>query len=355
LIEMIGVLAVIALLAVALIPQIIRRVDQAAATKEDADLNAMGDSLTQYILRNKRIPDYTEIASSIANDMSLPLVAVTNTPRRLARAFLTDQNFRVNGAALPYGPQTTNGSVGPPVSARMIFVSSLSRALPITSSASLSDAEFQAIWDTPEGAKPSTATWNGFGSRDDLHIKKLNLAPLFYQLILINHDTVAVGRFSIDGTTNSTLGVPAGGLGWNRYYLDGTVLGLHDTNSVVQTRYILKRNISYVFESDAWLGQLQSGQNNNAIADAFATEASEFFNSAWNTGAQQGAAQNSVLVAMYAYMFEYTLWATQCPHFSRHNASSPTQVPEYELLDDIGHVGSGGRLDEFSGTGGLLK
>ena len=107
-------------------------------------------------------------------------------------------------------------------------------------------AEFNAIWNAPEGAKPASATWTAWpGSADDLRIKKLNLGPLFYQLILINHDA-SVGTFSVDGS--AAMLVPAGGLGWNSYYLDGTVLGLHDTSGVVQTRYLLKRSIQFFLD-----------------------------------------------------------------------------------------------------------
>src|SRR5439155_18465990 len=50
LIEMIGVLGVIAILAAVMAPSVIRRVDRAAWTKETADLNSIADSYTAYIL-----------------------------------------------------------------------------------------------------------------------------------------------------------------------------------------------------------------------------------------------------------------------------------------------------------------
>src|SRR5439155_4810145 len=55
LIEMIAVLAVIAILAAVIAPTIIRRVDRAAWTKETANLDAIADSFTRYILRYKAI------------------------------------------------------------------------------------------------------------------------------------------------------------------------------------------------------------------------------------------------------------------------------------------------------------
>src|SRR5439155_3894460 len=118
-----------------------------------------------------------------------------------------------------------------PASARVMIVSSLSKDLPVVTGIPAS-SEFNAIWDTPDGAKPSTLTWTSWsGSGDDLRIKKLNLQPQFYQLILINHDTTRVGRYSIDSNPANGLGVTAGGAGTNSFFLDGSVVGLHDENN----------------------------------------------------------------------------------------------------------------------------
>ena len=55
-------------------------------------------------------------------------------------------------------------------------------------------------------------------------------------------------------------------------------------------------------------------------------------------------------------MFDYSLWATECPiNFSRHGTTgAPTDVPEYIMLSAAGD--DNGFLDKFSnGTTGLLK
>src|SRR5436190_16060453 len=101
-IELIGVLTILALLAAAVIPSVIRRIDQAARTRETSDLSAIADAYTRYILRDKIVPDLTTWASSVANYMSLPVSAITNTPRGYARAFLIDPDLRINGNSLPY-------------------------------------------------------------------------------------------------------------------------------------------------------------------------------------------------------------------------------------------------------------
>src|SRR5262245_44622147 len=82
LIEIIGVTAVIAALAALIAPSIIRRVDRAAWTRETADLNSIADAYTQSILRTKTIPSFTNLASAVASEMSLPVSAVTTNARR---------------------------------------------------------------------------------------------------------------------------------------------------------------------------------------------------------------------------------------------------------------------------------
>src|SRR5262245_19876998 len=69
--EVIGVMTVIAIMAAAIFPSIIRRIDHAAATREKSDLNAIADSYTQFILRKKAIPDTNTWATDIAGNMYL--------------------------------------------------------------------------------------------------------------------------------------------------------------------------------------------------------------------------------------------------------------------------------------------
>src|SRR5205809_1100129 len=126
LLELIGVLVVIAILASVLGPAIIRRIDHAAWTKEKADLNSMADALTQSIPRTKSVPAFTDWASAVASQVSLPVSAVLTNGRRYARAFLIDPSLSIGGAGLPY-TQTTNGATNVD-NARVMIVSSLAGA-----------------------------------------------------------------------------------------------------------------------------------------------------------------------------------------------------------------------------------
>jgi type II secretory pathway pseudopilin PulG len=364
LIESIAVLAVLAILAAVLVPPVIRRVDRAAWTVETANLNTIADALTQSIIRTKTIPTFTNWSSAVASQMSLPVSAIDTNARRYARAFLIDPDLNINGAGLPY-TQTTNGSAKP-INARVMILSSLAQALPIASGAPTA-TDFNNIWNAAENTVPAGTPFSGWtGTGDDLRIKKLNLEPLFHQLILFNHDPPNAdptrdAPFSID--RGSTMTVSSGPPGRNRYYLESSDLWLFDSNFNLRTRYLLERNISFVFESGAWRGQIQGGETfsdtSGQTASDFLRLATAFYSAPTSANAlNAGASPSSVLVTMYTFMFDYVFWATQCPNFGWHGVdvnNFPTQLPEYKMLNDIGQNSSAGTIDKYSGTGGLLK
>src|SRR2546425_11610900 len=311
LIESIAVMAVIAILAAMVAPTIIKRVDRAAWTQETANLNAIGDALTQSIVRTKTIPTFTNWASAVASQMSLPVSAITTNVRRYARAFLIDPMVTIGGADLPY-TQTINGTTKPN-NARVMIVSSLGGPLPNGISSAPQDVPtFQAIWDTPEGGTPAGWTMSG----DDLRIKKLNLETLFHQLVLFNHDPASVvAPFSVDGGTTTNVLSGQAWQGGNSYYLEGTDLWLLDSSYNVRTRYLLRRNISFVFESGSWRGQIQGGETfsdtSGETASEFLRLATAFYNTPVNPQAQAGASPSAILISMYTFMFDYVFWATQ--------------------------------------------
>ena len=345
LVEMIAVLSVMAILVAVIAPSVIRRVDRAAWTAETANLGNIGNALTQSILRTKTIPSYTNVASTIASQMSLPVSAITTNSSRYARAFLVDPALTIGGG-LPY-TQGTNGT-DRPISARMMIISSLSRPLPVGITNGVPSAtNFTAIWNAAENTVPAAPAFTGWGGTgEDLRIRKLNLEPLFYQLILVDHtgDTNNVPRYSIDGSSPVTF--PAGPLGLNKYFLDGTVVGLHDGSGQVQSRHLLKRNISFLFESSTWRGLVQGDQQSFSASGAdFFNHAVTFFNHATNPNSTTGGSQYGVIIAMYTFMFDYTYWANECPHFSYHN-NSISSVPEYKLLDNQGQ--NNGNVSSFS-------
>jgi hypothetical protein len=318
-----------------LVPTIVRRVDHAARTKDAAELDGMAEALKQYVIRTKTVP--SDLPAAIKDHMVLPLGKITTTPRGTSRTFLIDPSFSISGG-LPYR-QGTGGTIKPS-SARALIVSCLESNAP--------NGDFDTLWATAD--------------TDAMRIKRINLEPLFHQLILVNRDNTLPPKFSLD--TNNIVDVISGGGGTNRYFIQGSALGLYGTNSALVTRHIITENISFVFESGSWRAQLM-GSITNTTADpngdpsqAFAATAAEFFASTWNSTAitqgGKGGSQSAVLGAMYNFMSAYSLWANQSPKFNRYGRTLGTgndDLPIYLLLK-----GEFQNIETYGGEGnwGLL-
>ncbi len=355
LLELVGVLAIIAILASLLVPAVIRRVDRAAWVKETADLGAIGNALTLQILRSNNIPDQNGWAQAAASWVVRPVGQVTANPRRFGRYYLIDPNFSLPGFTLPYTQGNNRGLTGRPSNARLMIVSTIASAnAPVASGpwANLHD-----VWNTPQYAKP--ASWTGFpGTGEDICIQRLNLESLFHQLVLVNRDRVGAASFAINSTNATLLTTNI----WNNWYLDGSVVSLCNSNGVPVARYVLKRSTSFVFENGAWLGQLGGGPTTTNLAEGFSASAVNFFNSLWNadTGSQggKGSTQSAVLSALCNFMLDYTMWANTTPPFNAHGVSPIGQVPMFQILNGGPWAGQGdlGVLTEITGAGnwGLL-
>ncbi len=101
LIEFIGVLAIMAILAATLLPVAVRRADRAACSREVADLNAISNAFVIQTLRTRSIPDQNGWLQAVANWASRPAAQISTTPRGFNRALLIDANLQPPGLSLP--------------------------------------------------------------------------------------------------------------------------------------------------------------------------------------------------------------------------------------------------------------
>src|SRR6266487_1749386 len=104
LIELIGALTVIAILAAILLPSLIRQMDRIAGEQESAALRSLSDALQQSIMRKRYIPDASDWDTNIATELGVDLANVTINSRRQPRFFLIDPALRTgnNSSGLPY-------------------------------------------------------------------------------------------------------------------------------------------------------------------------------------------------------------------------------------------------------------
>src|SRR5258708_24622548 len=158
LIEMIGVLVIVAILATVVISTTPRQIDIAAGNLESTNLINYASVLQNSILRNRYIPGITgtsNVVKMIATELGMDPNDVSTNSRGNARAFFFDPQFAFYTNSPPVAslsPATTNGpwwqnvggayglpsgintygagSNNPPANVRIMMVSSLGPALP---------------------------------------------------------------------------------------------------------------------------------------------------------------------------------------------------------------------------------
>lgn len=306
LIEIIGVMAVIGILALAIAPALMRAIERHYRQDEVNMLRRMSDGLQQSILRNHAIPDHTGFAAAIAVELGLDEASVRTNRIKQARVFLIDPALHIGtgaGTTLPYS-QGIHGSTNP-ASPRVLFVSSLSVPLPqgIQSGVAESTNAFNAIWDTAENSVPAGWAWTGRG--EDLKIQRLNLMPLFVPLIL-NNNSPAYGRFAIDEAAHEALTANT----FQAYYLLGTRLKLYGSDGTLQSTEILQDPRTFVYENGIWRGKLFLASSGRRLGGADLQAAYELFmSSPPNENAKFGTTQGEVTASMLTYMSNYINWA----------------------------------------------
>lgn len=340
LIEMIGVLAIIALLAAALVPVAIKSMDRATWSRENASLGAMADALKQYIVDSKSIPDQDGWVQAIGSQLSLATNDIALTPRNWTRVYLIEPGGWLE-TALTSGPwrQNAGGISLAPTNARVLLLSTLARDLPL-SSGKPSAADFNAIWDTPQGAQPTGTSYANWPNGADLVIQRINLQPLFHRVLLVN-GAGGQGYFSIDGNAPPAA-VPPGGSGTNTFYIEGTVLHLY-TNSLstdLVVNEIVHSDMSRVFEYGVWRDQISMGVTNipASTPTILGGLAGQFVTNSFPSGIKWGSTPQTTMTFVMGFMDTYTAWANNTPRCFNDGAAIGVIMDDLNKLEDASIV-----------------
>jgi type II secretory pathway pseudopilin PulG len=317
LIETVGVLAVLSILAAILAPAVIRRIDQAARVRDAAELNGMAVALNSVIQRTGQIPGASTLISVLANEMAVSPNQIATNSRQVARAFLIDPNLWIGSGngKLPYiqtnfppGTGTHSGGVAVPgLNLRLIIISSLTQPLPDPAT-----IDFTNTWGTPDGAIPSKLSWAGFP--DDLKIQRVDFTPLFKRVILNPIDTnTNYGSFAIESGQGASSINPVTQVLTNSWYLQGTALRLYDTNAglVMEMKTVIQKDTSYVFENQLWRGQLSGWgtygpmPSPSSTVDLFGILANMM---SMEPNLKVNTSPGTLLLDFYSFMGDYNAW-----------------------------------------------
>lgn len=219
LIELIGSMAVIAILAAAIAPSVIDDVKRARRDKESQQLGVLRDHLERYIVTVKQIPQRPAAAwtAAIASMATLPLSKVEFNERGFRRGYYVDPRFFTGTDTAFHGYTQQAGLSNPPVSPRIMLVSLLTANAP---AAPTTNAAFSAIWDQTGAAT--------LVESPDVKIERLNLRSAFQRLIFSNEQS-AQTAYQLEAGAQNAIPAASGAIDGllTRYVIVNTRVGLY--------------------------------------------------------------------------------------------------------------------------------
>ena len=244
LIEMIGVLAVLAILSALIAPNVIRQLNAATQDAETQNLEAVGLGVELY-LRELLVwppalvnlsPDYVPYGNT----------QITQNSRGFPRYFVVHPTTA--GFVNDVGITATNVP-----DARFLLISDLSQdAAP----GIVTGADFDAYWNRDETSNAPPPV--GYGP--DLKIYRGHASPLFHLVSLSTTDNGGIspirGSYQIGATATGSGGGPVPPN--SNYHLVGTNVGLDEANAYVapEIQFILSLDAGYQFEPDCPAGAM---------------------------------------------------------------------------------------------------
>ncbi len=252
LLEMIGVMAVMAILAGALAPSVFRMLEESYQSAEATSLETLSEALEDYIKTQKSIPSSADWVAAVADYAALPPNRVELNEKNFARRIYFDPMFFTNSNSSFSGFSQTSGLSARPYSPRIIIASSLDGA--VTANLNTHD-RFSAVWDqvgTPLITESKT-----------VFVERINLVSLFKRVLLSNEATSQTS-FELEGGSESAVAAASGGVDGQReiYVISDTRLELNAAPYPGGTtlRQLLVRNDTSVrYQSDGVTWSWEAG------------------------------------------------------------------------------------------------
>lgn len=247
LIEILGVLTIVAILATILTPRVISGIDREARETETFLLEKLHEGLERYVRSTHSLPGTNNWASAIASRNDLNTARVSQNRRGNARRLLVSTNFW-SGASPQTGMTQTVQGWPAPVQPRYLIVSSLDTSLPTGT------MDFDAMWNrVAQTPLSSLQGWEAWTGRDeDVLIEHIDLATLFHQIVLHN-DSGQVAGYTVDGVgaldgTPQNIGDPFSGF----WLITSSQLRLFNPDDTFFILEVVTEGRSYYYHQDSW-------------------------------------------------------------------------------------------------------
>ncbi|MGE0388176.1 MAG: type II secretion system protein [Gammaproteobacteria bacterium] len=213
LIEMIGVLAILASIAAVMTPAVVRSVDDAFADAERRTLATLAAGLRASVERNQSVPAASGWVAAIAAQVGAAPAQIARNERGRLRGYYADPRFLTTTDTAFGGYVQGSGLASAPPSPRILLVSNLTADAP---AAPATSAAFDAIWNQSAGAAVTEGT--------KVFVERIHLAAAFEPVLLANDHAAAAGyRFGSAGP----FALASGGTGITRWLIAGTTVDLY--------------------------------------------------------------------------------------------------------------------------------
>ncbi len=345
LVEMMGVLAIVALVATLFFGMTLAYCNRHAREAELRSLHVLGEGLRLSVTSDLRIPCQTNFAVQISRYSGQSLGSILTNAVGNPRLLVIDPGVTNSGWDLPFD-QTANpmsgAGGGTPRNLRMLLISSvagpLPAGLPVPPGGKVTSTLFSNLWAAPVGTLPAGLAWSG--DPHDLFIQRVQFLDLFYPVSLNHAEFTGVhtnGRVRWPGMTG--FAAPTGApFPWTRWYLKGTSLILSNAADHSTLSEIVTDPVSFTYEKGFWLRSMndltKSSVELSPITGAdFERAVSAFLaGSTHSHGHNPGAFDTAQQVV--SAMSNYVLWGAQGPNSTTKQKMDQQQsAMESALLD----------------------
>lgn len=263
LIEMIGVIAIMAIFAAVITPNVVKQIQAVRQDAEEETLGVLAEGLIDYVLENRIIPQSGEgsgtWSTNIATQVDLSTKKIYENEIGNSRRYWFDPATNLNGLSDNSGPynqntvsaanlsgDATTSTASAPTNPRAMIISDLSSGGTnniLVASVVHNAANFAAVWDQT-GTLTESST---------LKIERINLARLFNTVTLYNETPVTLPasfQYRLEGQTgNSTVNITSAGspeiVSFN--VIDGTTLYLYDQLGALLRTVVIKESEGFTY------------------------------------------------------------------------------------------------------------
>ncbi len=262
LIEMIGVIAIMAILAAAIAPNVVKQMQAARQDAEEEALDVLAEGLIDYVLQNRIIPQSDEgsgtWSTNIATQADLHSEKIFENDVGNSRRYWFDPATDLNGlsdnsasydqdtvsAANISGDATTSTALAP-TNPRAMIISDLTSGGTnniLVASVAHSATNFTNAWDQT-GTLIESST---------LKIKRINFARLFKNVDLFSTvpDSATSFQYKLEGQAVNTTVSFSSPVTLSFNVIDGTTLYLYDQSINLLYSAVIKESEGFTYNPD---------------------------------------------------------------------------------------------------------